>query len=165
MSDMATNSKPTLGKNELSTIRELAQILRDTDLSEIDVERGGLKIKISRKAAKQIVSAAIPMPSTPMAQPQPMAPETPAPDSAVDMAAHPGAVRSPMVGTAYMSPEPGKPAFIKVGDSVAEGDTLMLIEAMKTFNPIAATKSGTILEIIASDGQPVEFDEALIVIG
>lgn len=162
---MATNSKPTLGKSELSTIRELAEILRETDLSDIEVERGDLKIKISRRAAKQIISAVASQASIPVAQPQPMAPETPAPESAVDMSAHPGAVHSPMVGTAYLSPEPDKPNFIKVGDKVKEGDTLMLIEAMKTFNPISAHKSGTVMQIIVSDGQPVEFDETLIIIG
>ncbi|PHR62508.1 MAG: acetyl-CoA carboxylase, biotin carboxyl carrier protein [Robiginitomaculum sp.] len=162
---MAANT-PTLGKSELSIIRELANILRETDLSDIEVERGDLKLKISRRAAKQIISAAMPASGlTPIAQPQPMAPETPAPDNAVDMSAHPGTVASPMVGTAYLSPEPGKSAFVKVGDQVSEGDTLMLIEAMKTFNPIAAPKAGKVLDIIVEDGQPVEFDEALIVIG
>ncbi len=159
---MAASTKPTLGKSELSIIRELAEILRETDLSDIEVSKGDLTVKIGRKAAKQIVSTAM---NAPMAQPQPMAPETPAPDSAVDMSAHPGTVASPMVGTAYLSPEPGKPSFVKVGDTVKEGDTLMLIEAMKTFNPIAAPNSGKVLNILAEDGQPVEFDEPLIVIG
>ncbi|VAV95350.1 Biotin carboxyl carrier protein of acetyl-CoA carboxylase [hydrothermal vent metagenome] len=162
---MAATSKPTLGKGELSIIRELADILRETDLSDIEVERGDLKLKISRRAAKQIISAGVMPQSAPMAQPQPMAPETPAPDSAVDMSAHPGALLSPMVGTAYLSPEPGKSAFVKIGDQVSEGDTLMLIEAMKTFNPIAATKAGKVIDIIVEDGQPVEFDEPLIIIG
>jgi acetyl-CoA carboxylase biotin carboxyl carrier protein len=161
---MATTSKASLSKSDISIIRELANILRETDLSDIEVDRGDLKLKISRRAAKQIVSAAIAAPA-PLAQPQPMAPETPAPESAVDMSAHPGAVRSPMVGTAYLSAEPGKPTFVKVGDTVSEGDTLMLIEAMKTFNPIAAPASGKVLEMIVEDGQPVEFDEVLIVIG
>jgi len=162
---MAANSKPNLGKTELSSIRELAEILRETDLSDIEVERGDWKLKISRRPAKQIISSHVAPSPMPMAQPQSMAPETPAPESAVNMSAHPGAVLSPMVGTVYLASEPEKPAFIKVGDTVNEGDTLMLIEAMKTFNPIAATKSGTVLEIIVNDGQPVEFDEPLVVIG
>ncbi|MBL4597274.1 MAG: acetyl-CoA carboxylase biotin carboxyl carrier protein [Robiginitomaculum sp.] len=161
---MATTTKPTLGKNELLIIRELADILRETDLTDIELERGDLKLKISRRAAKQVVSAAVSAPSLPVAQPQPMAPETPAPEAAVDMSAHPGAVASPMVGTAYLSPEPGKPAFVQIGDQVTKGDTLLLIEAMKTFNPISAPHSGTVLDIIVTEGQPVEFDEALLVI-
>ncbi len=162
---MAASSKPTLGKNELSSIRELAEILRETDLSDIEVERGDLKLKISRRPAKQIISSQVSPGPAAITQPQPIAPETPAPDSAVDMSAHPGTVRSPMVGTVYLASEPGKPAFVSVGDKVNEGDTLMLIEAMKTFNPIASSKSGVVKEIIVSDGQPVEFDEPLIVIG
>lgn len=165
---MATNNKPALGKPELSVIRELAEILHETELTDIELEKGDLKLKISKKAAKQMVAASVATPaamSAPMPAPQSVAPETPAPDSSVNMAAHPGAVKSPMVGTVYMSAEPGKPPFVNVGDKVKAGDTLMLIEAMKTFNPITAPEGGTVKEILVQDGTPVEFDEPLIVIG
>jgi len=163
---MAASNKPTLGKSEITVIRELAEILRETDLSDIEVSRGDLTLKISRRAAKQVITTGVTTAGTaPVPQPQPIAPETPAPKGSVDMSAHPGAVRSPMVGTTYLASEPGKPPFVKVGDTVAEGDTLMLIEAMKTFNPIAAPTSGKIIDLMVEDGQPVEFDEILVVIG
>lgn len=164
---MATNNKPALGKTELSVIRELAEILRNSELTDIELEKGDLKLKISKKAAKQMIAANLPATgaAAPMPMAQSMAPETPAPDSSVNMAAHPGVVKSPMVGTVYLAAEPGKPPFVNVGDKVSAGDTLMLIEAMKTFNPITAPENGTIKEIIVHDGTPVEFDEPLIVIG
>lgn len=158
-----------LGKGDLALIRELADILRDTDLSEIEVERGDLKLRVSRQMATQMVHAALPPPAPHALEaksaPAGMAPETPAPEAAVDFSVHPGAVRSPMVGTAYLSPEPGAVPFIKVGDTVNEGDTLLLIEAMKTFNPILAPQSGKVIEILVADGAPIEFDETLLVIG
>lgn len=165
---MAAGTKPagrTLAKGDLALIRELAGILHDTDLSEIEVERGDLKLRVSRQRAMQMVQdsvSATPSAAQPAAS---MAPETPAPESAVDYSVHPGAVRSPMVGTTYLSPEPGAAPFVKVGDTVAEGDTLLLIEAMKTFNPILAPQSGKVIEMLVEDGSPVEFDEALLVIG
>ncbi len=156
-----------LGKGDLALIRELADILRDTDLSEIEVERGGLKLRVSRQMAAQMVHAALPAAAPPVetkSAPATMAPETPAPEAAVDFSVHPGAVRAPMVGTAYLAPEPGATPFVKVGDTVNEGDTLLLIEAMKTFNPILAPQSGKIIEILVDDGAPIEFDETLLVI-
>jgi len=156
-----------LGKGDLALIRELADILRDTDLSEIEVERGDLKLRVSRQMAAQMVQAAMPAaaPVETKSAPASMAPETPAPEAAVDFSVHPGAVRAPMVGTAYLAPEPGATPFVKVGDTVNEGDTLLLIEAMKTFNPITAPQSGKIIEILTEDGAPIEFDEPLLVIG
>jgi acetyl-CoA carboxylase biotin carboxyl carrier protein len=167
---MATAPKTggrALGKGDLALIRELADILRDTDLSEIEVERGDLKLRVSRQMATQMVHAALPAPAhvETKAAPPGMAPETPAPEAVVDFSVHPGAVRAPMVGTAYLSPEPGATAFVKVGDTVNEGDTLLLIEAMKTFNPILAPSSGKVIEILVDDGAPIEFDEPLLVIG
>ncbi len=155
-----------LGKGDLALIRELADILRDTDLSEIEVERGDLKLRVSRQMAAQMVQAALPAAAhAPVETKSAPAPETPAPEAAVDFSVHPGAVRAPMVGTAYLSPEPGAVSFVKVGDMVSEGDTLLLIEAMKTFNPILAPQSGKIIEILVEDGAPLEFDEPLLVIG
>ena len=132
---MAAGTKPggrsTLAKGDLALIRELADILRDTDLSEIEVERGDLKLRVSRQMAAQMVQAHLPpapaSATETKAAPAGMAPETPASAQAVDFSAHPGAVQSPMVGTVYLAPEPGAAPFVKVGDSVAEGDTLLLI--------------------------------------
>ncbi len=158
-----------LGKGDLALIRELADILRDTDLSEIEVERGDLKLRVSRQMATQMIQAALPAaaisPVESKSAPASMAPETPAPEAAVDFSVHPGAIHAPMVGTAYFAPEPGATPFIKVGDTVNEGDTLLLIEAMKTFNPILAPQSGKVIEILVDDGAPIEFDETLLVIG
>ncbi len=165
---MASNTNSggrALGKGDLALIRELADILRDTDLSEIEVERDGLKLRVSRTMATQMVQAALPAAAPASPAPASMAPETPAPDAAVDFSVHPGAVHAPMVGTAYFAPEPGATPFIKAGDTVAKGDTLLLIEAMKTFNPILAEKAGKVIEILVDDGSPVEFGETLLVIG
>lgn len=163
-----------------ATIRELADILSDTGLTEIEVEQGSLRVRVAKTPAQQIVNAA-PMagPTGPTGSgPNPGAnhslaaatvesappPETPAPRGSADPIAHPGAVASPMVGTAYLSPEPGADAFVKVGQSVRQGETLLLIEAMKTFNPIKAQNSGTVKEIFVSDGTPVEYGQALLVV-
>lgn len=166
---MATSKTASkAGASETKLIRELAGILNDTDLAEIEMEKGDLKIRVSKHgslAAAPVQQYAAPAPA-PLAAAAPIsqAPETPAPVNKSDAAAHPGAVKSPMVGTAYVRPSPDADAFAKVGDSVKEGDTIMLIEAMKTFNPITAPKSGKILEILVEDAQPVEFGEALFVI-
>ncbi len=175
---MAAGTKPggrsTLAKGDLALIRELADILRDTDLSEIEVERGDLKLRVSRQVAAHMVQAHLPAAAEPVVETKAaeskaaqasMALETPAPAQSVDFSAHPGAVQSPMVGTVYLAPEPGAAPFVKVGDTVNEGDTLLLIEAMKTFNPILASRSGKVIEILVEDGAPVEFDETLLVIG
>jgi len=164
---MATSkSSSKTGVSETKLIRELADILNDTDLAEIEMEKGDLKIRVSKQgnlAAAPVQHYAAPAPAS-TAAPIAHAPETPAPVNKSDAGAHPGAVKSPMVGTAYVRPSPDADAFAKAGDSVKEGDTIMLIEAMKTFNPITAPKSGKILEILVEDAQPVEFGEALFVI-
>jgi acetyl-CoA carboxylase biotin carboxyl carrier protein len=145
-------------------VRELAAILNDTGLSEIEVEHGELRLRLARTltvaaapAAAAIVHAAAPAPAAP-------APAAPAAPAAADLSKHPGAVPSPMVGTAYLSPEPGATAFIKIGDSVAAGQTLMVVEAMKTFNPIPAPRAGKITAILVTDAQPVEFGEPLVIL-
>ncbi len=152
-------------KNGLDTglVRELASILRDADLGEVEIEHEGLRIRVSKSipnAPAPIQYAAAPPAAAPAAQ----APATSAAPAAAPAAAHANAVTSPMVGTVYLSPEPGAKAFVNVGDKVKAGDTLMLVEAMKTFNPVEAPASGTVKEIIVSDSQPVEFGEPLIVI-
>lgn len=147
-------------------VRKLADILKDTGLSEIEVEHAGLKIRVAREltaAPVNYVQAAAPAYApAPVAAP---AAATPAPAvEAAPAAARGDAVKSPMVGTAYLSPQPGADAFIKVGDTVSAGQTLLIVEAMKTMNPIAAPKAGKVVEILVADAQPVEFGEPLVVI-
>lgn len=148
-----------------SMVKELAAILRDSGLTEIELEQGELKLRLSRAGpAPAPVMAAAPVAhvAAPAAAPAP-APQA-APEAPTDMRQHPGAVTSPMVGTIYLSPEPDAPTFVKVGDSVTEGQTLMIVEAMKTFNPIPAPRAGVVKNILVSDRQPIEFGEALAII-
>ena len=153
-------------KNSLDTglVRELASILRDADLGEVEVEHEGLRIRVSKAPPEAPAPAPYYAPAPAAHAPAPVAA---APAAAPAEAAAPvakNAVTSPMVGTVYLSPEPGAKAFVNVGDKVKKGDTLMLVEAMKTFNPVEAPESGTVKEIIVQDAQPVEFGEPLIVI-
>lgn len=141
------------------TVRELAHLLDETNLTEIEYDTGSVRIRVARQGVPMAVHAAPAVVAAPVAQPAAAA----AP-AAADDASHPGAVTSPMVGVAYLAPEPGAAKFIEVGASVSEGQTLMLIEAMKTFNPIRAPRGGKIARIIIEDGQPVEFGEPLVII-
>ncbi|MHA6288408.1 acetyl-CoA carboxylase biotin carboxyl carrier protein [Maricaulis sp. CAU 1757] len=146
-------------------VRELAEILRETDLTQIEVEHGELRLKIARKieAAPVVQHVAAPAPSA--AAPAAAAPAPSAAPAAASVPAdNANAVTSPMVGTAYLKPSPDADNFIKPGDSVKKGDTILLIEAMKTFNPITAEKSGTVSQILVEDGQPVEYGEPLFVL-
>jgi acetyl-CoA carboxylase biotin carboxyl carrier protein len=141
-------------------VRELADLLNDTGLSEIEVEDGDRKIKVSRQmtavaAAPVAVAAPAPAPTA-----APIA--TPAP--AGEATAQANALKSPMVGTAYLSPEPGAAPFASVGDKVSAGDTLLIVEAMKVMNPIIAPNGGTVKAVLVESGQPVEFDQPLMVI-
>lgn len=156
MSDKKTQIDPNL-------VRELAAILHDTGLSEIEVEHGELRLRLART----LVHAAAPQAHTHVVHSAPAAaapPPAAAVAAPVDIAKHPGAVPSPMVGTAYLSPEPGAPPFIKIGDTVAQGQTLMVVEAMKTFNPIPAPRAGKVTAILVTDAQPVEFGEPLVIL-
>ncbi|MGI9386382.1 MAG: acetyl-CoA carboxylase biotin carboxyl carrier protein [Methyloligellaceae bacterium] len=156
----------TDGVSELDKdlIRELAELLRETDLSEIEIERKGLRIRVARNIAVSSTLSAAPVPSiTPVAERGHPA-TIQADKGADDVAAHPGAVTSPMVGTVYRAPEPGAQPFVEVGATVAMGETLLIVEAMKTMNQIPAPKAGTVTAILVEDGQPVEFGEPLIVI-
>jgi acetyl-CoA carboxylase biotin carboxyl carrier protein len=145
-------------------VRKLADILKDTGLSEIEVEHAGLKIRVAREltaAATQYIQA----PAAPAYAPAPVAAAPAAEVAAPAPAAHAGeAVKSPMVGTVYLSPQPGADVFIKVGDTVSAGQTLLIVEAMKTMNPISAPKAGKIVEILVADAQPVEFGEPLVIV-
>ena len=143
-------------------IRELADILNESNLTEIEVEQGELRVRVSRAAAQAAVHVAAPAPAMAMPQAQP---ETgPAGGSGDEAALMRNAVPAPMVGTAYLSPAPGAEPFISVGQSVREGQTLLIIEAMKTMNQIPAPRSGTITAILVDDSQPVEFGEPLVII-
>jgi acetyl-CoA carboxylase biotin carboxyl carrier protein len=141
-------------------VRELAELLTETGLTEIEVEDGDRKIKVARQVAQVVQSVA----AAPMAAPA-AASAVPLPAAAPEPAAiDPNALKSPMVGTAYLSSEPGSPPFVSVGSQVKEGDTLLIIEAMKVMNPIIADKGGTIKAILVENAQPVEFDQPLVVI-
>lgn len=154
---MAKSSKPPLVDHEL--IHELTKLLDETGLTEIEIEQNGQRVRVARQASMTALTAA-PRP-VPSAAPQPVGESAPAP---LDPAKHPGVVISPMVGTAYAAPEPGAKPFIDVGSAVKTGDTLLIIEAMKTMNQIPAPRSGTVIQILFEDGQPVEFGEPLVII-
>jgi acetyl-CoA carboxylase biotin carboxyl carrier protein len=141
--------------DDSALIRELALLLDETSLTEIEIERAGLRVRVARN-----VSIAASVPSNPAAA----LPATAAPGDVADMAKHPGAVPSPMVGTAYFASEPGAKPFIEVGTKVSVGQTLLIIEAMKTMNQIPSTRAGTVTQILVEDGQPVEFGEPLVII-
>ena len=151
---------------DVDLVRQLAQLLDDTSLTEIEVEDGGRKIRIARKAA-----AAAPAPvqyaPAPLAAPSaaaPMAGTMTAETGASAPASIADAVKSPMVGTAYLSSDPTAKPFVSIGDKVAAGDTLLIVEAMKVMNPILAPSAGTVTAILVQDKQPVEFDQPLVVV-
>ena len=169
---MATKSQPQNGKSaskqeskksEMSKagvdqelIRQLAALLTETDLSEIEIETDGLKLRVARQVAQAVTHIAAPAAAAahaPAAAP-----------AAAEAASHPGAVNSPMVGTAYLAPEPGAAVFAQVGQQISEGQTVLIIEAMKTMNHIPAPRSGKLTAVLVDDGQPVEFGEPLFVI-
>jgi acetyl-CoA carboxylase biotin carboxyl carrier protein len=139
-------------------VRSLAQLLDETGLTEIEVERSGLRVRVARWSSTPTAVSALSPPEVP----EPLRPAPVA--NVVDLAKHPGLVASPMVGTAYRASEPGSKAFVEVGSSVKAGATLLIIEAMKTMNQIPAPRSGTVTQILFEDGQPVEFGEPLMII-
>src|SRR5579871_3877426 len=142
-------------------IRELALLLDETSLTEIEIERSGLRVRVARNVS---IAASVPA-AIPVAAAAPAQTAAPAAAAAtVDLAKHPGAVPSPMVGTAYWAPEPGAKPFIEVGAKVSVGQTLLIIEAMKTMNQIPSPRAGTVTQILIEDGQPVEFGEPLVII-
>jgi len=146
-------------------VRELAELLNETGLTEIEVEDDDRKIRVARGAvAAPAATIAAAPPPAPAASAPAAAPAT-APAAETSDDGSEGAMLSPMVGTVYLAPEPGAENFVKVGDSVKEGDTLLIVEAMKVMNPIPADKSGTIKAILVENAQPVEFDQPLVVIG
>jgi len=165
-------SKPSQVDQDL--IRAIAELLNKENLAEIEIEQDDFRVRITRSYPSEVVHVPAPHYSP---QPYPMAPPaggsgTPsaapqaaaAPAAAEDLSSHPGTLTSPMVGTAYRSPEPGAAAFVEIGAKVSEGQTVLIIEAMKTMNQIPAHKSGTVSRILVSDAQPVEYGEPLILI-
>ena len=154
---MADETNSDAMRIDVELVRQLAQMLDETQLTEIEVEDGGRRIRIARKAA----AAAAPVHYAP-------APAAPAAAAPVEAAAAPAstanAVKSPMVGTAYLTAEPGAAPFVSVGKTVAAGDTLLIVEAMKVMNPILAPSAGTVRAILVESGQPVEFDQPLVVV-
>lgn len=142
-------------------VRELALLLDETSLTEIEIERAGFRLRVARNisvaATMPMAAAPVPLPATAAAAAAPTA-------AAADLSKHPGAVTSPMVGTAYWAPEPGAKPFIEVGSKVSVGQTLLIIEAMKTMNQIPSPRAGTVTQILIDDGQPVEYGEPLVII-
>jgi acetyl-CoA carboxylase biotin carboxyl carrier protein len=156
----ATKSKNEDKRDDSALIRELALLLDETNLTEIEVERAGLRVRVARNIS---LAASVPTMVAPAA-PAPVAAAVAAASATADLAKHPGVVPSPMVGTAYWSPEPGAKPFIEIGTKVSAGQTLLIIEAMKTMNQIPSPRAGTVTQILVEDGQPVEFGEPLVII-
>ena len=149
-----SEGKPAIDQD---LIRELAKLLEETGLTEIEIESAGLRVRVGRGAA--VAALAVPV-----APPAPAVPPPATAAASAEPGKHPGAVTSPMVGTAYVGPEPGAPPFIEIGSKVVAGDTLLIIEAMKTMNQIPAPMAGKITHVFVESGQPVEFGEPLVII-
>jgi acetyl-CoA carboxylase biotin carboxyl carrier protein len=147
---------------DATLVRELAELLKETDLSEIEVADGERRVRVARQLVvnAQVAPAQMASPAAGVAIPA----AEPVPAPVVDIARHPGMVPSPMVGTVYISSEPGKPPFVSVGTQVKEGDTLLIVEAMKVMNPILAPRAGTVTRILVENAQPIEFGEPLMII-
>jgi acetyl-CoA carboxylase biotin carboxyl carrier protein len=155
----AAKPKSDTRSDDSALIRELALLLDETNLTEIEIERAGLRVRVARNVS---IVASVPAGY----QPAPAAPAgaSVTPAAVADLAKHPGVVPSPMVGTAYWASEPGAKPFIEVGTKVTVGQTLLIIEAMKTMNQIPSPRAGTVTQILVEDGQPVEFGEPLVII-
>jgi len=148
--------------SEQDLIRELAKLIDETGLGEIEVEREGVRVRVARQSVTQVVAGAGPhVPPIPVVAPAPAIATAPL---GADPAKHPGAVSSPMVGTAYRSPEPAAKPFVDIGSTVKAGEALLIIEAMKTMNQIPAPRGGTVMQILFEDGQPVEYGQPLMII-
>jgi acetyl-CoA carboxylase biotin carboxyl carrier protein len=155
-----TKSAAHFKSDDSALIRELALLLDETSLTEIEIERAGLRVRVARNIS---IAASMPASYQPGVSASATSAAAAAP-AATDLAKHPGVVPSPMVGTAYLSPEPGAKPFIEVGTKVSAGQTLLIIEAMKTMNQIPSPRAGTVTQILVEDGQPVEFGEPLVII-
>jgi acetyl-CoA carboxylase biotin carboxyl carrier protein len=152
------NTTAKISSEDSALIRELALLLDETSLTEIEIERAGLRVRVARNIT---IAASMPASLQPGAT---AAATASAAAAAADPVNHPGVVPSPMVGTAYWAPEPGAKPFVEVGSKVSAGQTLLIIEAMKTMNQIPSPRAGTVTQILVEDGQPVEFGEPLVII-
>ena len=166
---MATTPKKSAAKiaaasNEASFLKELADILDQAGLAELEYETEAVAIRLSRVTTATPVTAAAPVAAAPVADAAPAAIAESLAELPANPADHPGAVKSPMVGTVYTAPEPDAPAFITEGSTVTTGQTLFIVEAMKVMNPITAPKAGTVVKIFVQNAQPVEFGEALVIV-
>jgi len=160
MARQPDNASAKSKSDDSALIRELALLLDETNLTEIEIERAGLRVRVARNTS---IAASVPA-SVQVAASAPAAAGTAAPAGEADVSKHPGVVPSPMVGTAYWASEPGAKPFIEVGSKVSVGQTLLIIEAMKTMNQIPSPRAGTVTQILVEDGQPVEFGEPLVII-
>ena len=156
---MAKDTKNNSASGEQALIRELAELLNETGLTEIEIEKSGLKLRVAR-TGQATTYAVAPL----VAGVAPAREAEPAPIATADAAGHPGAVKSPMVGTVYCASEPGAANFVDVGTKVTEGQTLLIIEAMKTMNHIPAPRAGTVAQVLVEVNQPVEYGEPLVII-
>ena len=166
---MATTPKKSAAKtvarsNEASFVKELADILDQAGLAELEYETESVAIRLSRVTTAATVAAAAPITNVPVAAAAPASIAEPVAELSASPADHPGAVKSPMVGTVYTAPEPDAPAFITEGVTVTTGQTLFIVEAMKVMNPITAPKAGTVVKIFVQNAQPIEFGEALVIV-
>ncbi len=162
-------SKPSPTNKEIDQdlIRAIAELINEADLSEIEIEKDDFRVRVTRSRAPEAVQYAAPQPAPPApvsASPANIVEPVQASTPADDLAANPGTLPSPMVGTTYLSPEPDAAPFVSVGSKVSEGQTVVIVEAMKTMNQIPAHRSGTITKILVTDSQPVEYGEPLVVI-
>ena len=154
-----TETNTTSMQVDAGLVRQLAELLDDTNLTEIEVQDGDRRIRVVRNITVAAPVAAVPAAAAPVAAPAPAAAAPAAPPSD-----HPGAIKSPMVGTVYMSSAPGVKAFVGIGDQVAAGDTLLIVEAMKVMNPILSPRAGKVTAILVENNQPVEFDQPLVIV-
>ena len=157
----AAKSKSDSKSDDSVLIRELALLLAETNLTEIEIERAGLRVRVARNIS---IAASVPAAVHAVGAPAIVAAPAAAVAAATDLAKHPGAVPSPMVGTAYLQASPEAPPFVQPGDKVKKGQTLLIVEAMKTMNPIQAPRDGVVAEILVGDAQPVEFGEPLVLL-
>jgi acetyl-CoA carboxylase biotin carboxyl carrier protein len=155
--DASTEMAKLKSAIDADLIRELAKLLEETGLTEIEFERGGERVRVARRARRPAGAAAA-------AAAPPVAARVAAAEGPIDHTGHPGLVTSPMVGTAYLGAEPGARAYVEIGSRVAAGETLLIVEAMKTMNQIPAPRAGTVTQILIEDGQPVEFGEPLMIV-
>lgn len=165
---MASSSKPKSFSAETKFVKELTAILDESNLTELEFESEEISVRLARGTTMAAAPAMMPAAATMPAMMPAATVATPAPaetaPAASDASAHPGAVKSPMVGTVYLAPEPDAPDFVKEGDQVKKGQTLFIVEAMKVMNPITAPKAGTVVKIFVQNAQPIEFGETLVIV-